>query len=115
LPLYTDREKLRLILNNILDNAVSHADTGGSIEIEATIRDRQLEVLVANSGSQVPPGDVEKTLNRFWRGDASRRATGIHCGLGLYLCRQLVELLQGSMSLESELGGSFRVRLKFPT
>ena len=113
LSLDSDPEKLRLILLNILENAVTHSDTAGSIHIEAGSRNGHVEVCVTNTGSQLPQGQAEHVFERFWRGDAARGATGLHCGLGLSLCKQLVTLLGGLISVTSDAGGVFRVALVF--
>jgi two-component system phosphate regulon sensor histidine kinase PhoR len=109
LALDTDREKLRLILTNVLDNAVSYADTGGRVEIETASRDGFVQVSVANTGSHLSQEEAEHVFERFWRADEARAATGVHCGLGLSLCRQLMDLLGGSIRVESTPGATFRV------
>jgi two-component system sensor histidine kinase QseC len=111
--LHTDRESLRLILHNILENAVSYADAGGYVRIESSSEDGRTVLTVANSGSTLTPGQATHVFERFWRGDAARSGTGIHCGLGLALCEKLVKLLGGSISVESVAGGTFTVRLAF--
>lgn len=113
LTLDTDRDKLCLILSNVLDNAVSYTDAGGRIWIEAAGGDGGIEVTVTNTGSHLSPREAEQVFEPFWRADAARGDTGVHCGLGLSLCKQLVELLAGSIRVESALGGEFRVALAF--
>jgi len=109
LSLDTDPEKLRLILHNLLDNAVSHSNTGGGIHIEAASRDGQVHLGIANTGHRLSADQARHVFDRFWRGDTARGATGLHSGLGLSLCRQLVMLLGGSISVEAPASGAFRV------
>ncbi len=113
LVLNTDREKLRLILSNVLDNAVSYTNDAGHIRIEAASQDGRIELSVANTGSHLSQQEAEHVFEQFWRGDEARAATGVHCGLGLSLCRQLVDLLGGSVRVESAAGDTFRVILTF--
>jgi len=113
LVLHSDRENLRLILYNLLDNAVSYANDGGRICLEAASQGGRLELSVTNSGSRLSQQEAEHVFERFWRADAARGETGVHCGLGLSLCKQLVTTLGGSIRVESAAGGNFRVALAF--
>jgi len=112
--LQTDREKLRLVLGNILDNAVTYADAGGQVWICTGLHDGNVELCIANTGSQLSPHQAEHVFERFWRGDAARSDAGVHCGLGLSLARKIVTLLGGSIAVESTAGGIFTIRLLFP-
>jgi len=112
--LETDREKLRLILQNILANAVAYANRQGYVRIAAQSKDGRVALSVRNSGSEVSEEQARHVFERFWRGDAARSDTGVHCGLGLVLCERLATLLGGSISVASVAGGEFTVTLSFP-
>lgn len=112
--LSADREKLRLVLHNLFDNAVCHADPNGGVTIEAAASEGRFRLEVSNSGSQISQAEASHVFERFWRGDASRAETGAHCGLGLTLVKRLVEAMGGSASVTSEVGGLFRIVLAFP-
>ena len=109
----TDPELLRLVLFNVLGNAVAHADQGGSVHIESSCDGSRLELRITNSGSTLGAEQARHVFERFWQGDAARAATGVHCGLGLALAEKLVSLLGGSIAAESVAGGEFTVRLAF--
>jgi signal transduction histidine kinase len=110
----TDREKLRLVLHNLLDNAVSYADEGGSIRLDVLQNNRQVRVIVANSGSRLSPDSASQAFERFWRGDTARAETGSHTGLGLPITRQLLELMGGTVTVDSTVGGDFVACVEFP-
>jgi signal transduction histidine kinase len=110
--LETDRAGLRLVVQNVLDNAVSHSRAGGHIRIESTMCDGQVELLVRNSAESMSAQDAARVFDRFWRGDQSRRATGQHCGLGLSLCQALTELLGGSIRAECPAAEDFAVTIR---
>jgi two-component system sensor histidine kinase QseC len=113
--LETDPDKLRIVINNLLDNAVRHSDEGGWVRVQAgRTADRGVELLVSNSGSTLSADDAQRTFDRFWRGETSRKDTGLHCGLGLSLCREMVALLGGRIAATSEPGGVFEVRVWLP-
>jgi signal transduction histidine kinase len=112
---HTDPEKLRIIMNNLLDNAVSHADTGGQLRLEARALDpTSIELRITNSGSILNDAQAARAFDRFWQGDPARRNTGVHCGLGLSLCRELIAVLSGEISISSHVGGTFTVRIVLP-
>jgi two-component system, OmpR family, heavy metal sensor histidine kinase CusS len=111
----TDPEKLRIILHNIFDNAVSYADNGGTIHVAAQVKKDRLQLEVSNTGSLIPPDKTAQLFDRFWRGDQARSQTGVHCGLGLSLCQRLSRLLKGQIEIESTAQKLFIVRLSLPT
>ncbi len=109
----SDQDRLRLVLNTLFDNAVSHADPGGQIRIRLCQVAGVGELEIANSGSQVAAGDAAKVFDHFWRGDAARSGVGTHCGLGLSLAQRVVQLLGHEIAAATESGGWFRITLRF--
>lgn len=115
-PVTTDRTKVRLILNNIFDNAVTYADAGGQVTIALHPDNGRVNVSISNTGSRVAEVDVGRVFDRFWRGDAARTAkgNGRRYGLGLPLCQKLVTLLGGSINALTTSGGTFAVFVALP-
>jgi len=111
----TDRAKLRLVLHNVLQNAVEYANDGGHVTIEAASGEQQIELRVVNSGSRVGADELRHAFERFWRGDSARSAAADHCGLGLSVCEQVMKLLGGSISVSSTVSGPFTVSIKLDT
>jgi len=110
----TDREKLRMILHNLYDNAVTYADPGSTIEIAASSSEETAGISISNAGSSLSPQDVQHVFDRFWRGDRSRGETGQHAGLGLPLCKELARLLGAEVFATTENSSRFRVWVKLP-
>jgi two-component system sensor histidine kinase QseC len=100
----TDVAKLAMILNNLFDNAVSYVNEGGAITIAATRIADELRIEITNTGSRIAAAQVPHLTERFWRGDESRSATGMHCGLGLSLCNRLAPVIGGRLTMTSEHG-----------
>ena len=107
----SDQEKIRLLLHNFFDNAVSYTDQGGRITIAIECRPKA-RLQVSNTGSRLTAEDATHVFERFWRGDRARTA-GNHCGLGLTLCRNIAQVLGGAIAAKSD-GGVFSVTLEFP-
>lgn len=109
----TDGEKLRLIVRNLLDNAVSYTPAGGAVAISQGCAGSGWELSVRNSGCGLSAEEVERVFDRFWRADASRTETEVHAGLGLSLSRRLAELLGGTLAARRE-GEEFVISLRLP-
>jgi len=113
-PITTDREKLRLVLCNLFDNAVTYADPGGRMSIDVRRPNGRIELHVSNTGNRLTCQQMSHAFERFWRGDPARAETGAHCGLGLPLCKELMTLLGGDISLESTEAGTFLAKVTMP-
>jgi signal transduction histidine kinase len=109
-----DEEKLRIVFRNLFANATTYADTGGSVRVQSAIAGDRVLVRIANSGCALAPEQAELVFDRFWRADASRSGEGAHCGLGMPLARQIVELLGGAIAVRCEREEEFVVEMLLP-
>jgi signal transduction histidine kinase len=105
---YTDRDKLRVVVSNLLSNAAEYTERGGWIEVATG--DGAL-VDVTDSGPAIPDDQIERVFDRMWRGDAARSAAGVHCGIGLSLARALTDCLGLSLTARSHEDGRVRFRV----
>jgi signal transduction histidine kinase len=110
--LNTDREKLRQIVLNLLDNAVKFTERG-EIKIAASQQNGSLKLVVSDTGIGIPKEELNKIFEEFHRGDSYGTKNYRGTGLGLAIVKQFVNLLGGEVAVESEVGkGSvFTVRL----
>ena len=110
-----DRRRLEQVLLNLARNAITYTPEGGivSIELERCASD-WLAIIVADTGEGIPPEDLERVFERFYRVDASRARTSGGSGLGLAIVRDLVHAMGGSVTAHSipGEGSSFRVLLR---
>jgi signal transduction histidine kinase/transcriptional regulator with GAF, ATPase, and Fis domain len=109
-PLQTDPMKLKLVLKNLYANAVKFTPTGG-VTVTAAARSSGVEFTIADTGIGMTP-DVQRIIfEPFRQADSSTSRTYGGVGLGLYIVRRLLELLQGTVSVESipMQGTTFRV------
>jgi signal transduction histidine kinase len=104
---------LKTTLSNLLANAAEYTNNGGLVEATGEVRDGKVEVTLTNTGCTLSAEDVPHVFERFWRGDAARGSTGVHCGLGLSLAERAVAALGGTLSAEVT-EGLFKVRLVLP-
>ncbi len=111
-PFYSDALRLRQVLDNLINNAVKFTDKGG-IQLHLVHQEDAIEVTVRDSGRGIPEEHHGQLFQPFWQlADATTRNTG-GTGLGLYICRQIVQLLGGTIWLDRQHvdGTSFTIRL----
>jgi signal transduction histidine kinase len=104
----TDPDKLRVMVSNLLSNAVAYTQPGGWIELAAG-GGALLDVI--DSGPPIPDDQLDRIFDRMWRGDAARSATGLHCGIGLSLARSLADCLGLALTADNRADGSVRFRI----
>jgi signal transduction histidine kinase len=99
-----DRERIQEVVLNLLDNAVKYSPRGRRIRVSGQVTSDEVIIHVADLGQGIPLREQERIFERFQRVDnaASRRTQG--AGLGLYICRAIVEAHGGRIWVQSELG-----------
>jgi signal transduction histidine kinase len=107
---FGDRDKLKEVILNLLSNALRHTPSDGSIFLSVGTADSEAEITVRDTGDGIPRENMSHLFERFYRIEENS-LTGT--GIGLYLCRQIIELHGGTVTVASEVGeGScFVVRL----
>jgi two-component system, OmpR family, phosphate regulon sensor histidine kinase PhoR len=117
LPLVSvDPLKLRRVLINLLDNAIKYSPEGGTVVLAVEADDRRLRLHVRDEGLGIPPGEQERIFEKFYRADP-HLARGVGgTGLGLYICRELVQRMGGEIEVQSAAGkgSTFTVELPLP-
>lgn len=110
-----DRERIRKVFSNVIGNAVKYSRAGDApVEVVFESRPGEVGVAVEDRGMGIPAADLPRLFEPFYRVDRSRsRDTGGY-GLGLSLCRRIMEAHGGRIEIESREGDGTRVRLFFP-
>ncbi|MBO0696800.1 MAG: HAMP domain-containing histidine kinase [Zavarzinella sp.] len=115
LTVVTDPDKLREVVMNLTHNAIEYNRPGGEVELTATPGAKGGLVLeVRDTGIGMPAEIHEKIFERFFRGDPSRQATGVHAGLGLAIVKEYVHRLGGRLTVDSAVGRGSRFRIELP-
>jgi PAS domain S-box-containing protein len=114
-PLYyvtADPDRLREVVINLFDNAVKYTDNG-KVSIGLTGDDNVVQLYVRDTGPGIPAEDLPHLFEKFYRVDNSTTRTIGGTGLGLFICRKIVELYQGRIWAESTFGkgSSFFINL----
>ncbi len=112
---WADRDDLRDVLDNLLDNALRYTPRGTQVRVTTAIRDGRVVIEVADSGPGIPAEDRPRVFERFYRGVNGRRA-GSGSGLGLAIADELVRRWGGDVTLSAGPGTRFVVSLpQLPT
>ena len=98
----TDREKLERILDNLLSNHLEYTPQDGEIHISVQVDANRAFYKITDSGCGFGRKDLEKAFLKFYRGDTARNQNDGHSGLGLYISRQLVEKLGGTIQISNK-------------
>ena len=108
-----DREKVEVALGNLVRNAVKFSPDGGKVTISLREAGGMAEIEVTDQGIGIPTGEQEQVFDRFYQVDSGETRSFQGSGLGLYITRELVEAMGGTVTVESEpgLGSTFRFTL----
>jgi signal transduction histidine kinase len=109
-----DRHRLRQLLLNLMDNAVKYNTPGGWVEVELVTGSDETRLSLSNSGAGLSPQLQSQVFDRFFRGDSSHNRDVEGCGLGLSICKWIVQAHGGKIEFTSDPGVSTRVLVRFP-
>lgn len=111
--LYADAQLLRVLLDNLLENALKYSPKGGVIDLSGYVgEDGGLRLAVSDQGVGIAADELDLVFNKFFRSTQVGRVAG--AGLGLYLVRQIADLHGGSIDLQSQSGQGTTVTLTLP-
>ena len=103
-PVVADRERIRQVLVNLVENAVSYNEPGGHVEIAARARDGEVRISIVDDGIGIPEDALGRLTERFYRVDKSRSRAGGGTGLGLAIVKHLLEAHGRRLEIESRVG-----------
>ena len=107
---FVDPERIRELLTNLLDNAAKYTPAGGQVELRLEATDEIVSVIVADTGIGIDPQDLPHLFQKFYRVNNEIPGTG----LGLFICKQIVDLYGGKISAASQLGHGTIIRCDIP-
>jgi len=109
---YSDKNRVTILFNNLISNAIRYADVtkeNSFIEINARISPREIAIVFGDNGIGIPPEHLDKIFDMFYRADYNSKGTG----LGLFIFRETIKRLNGEVRVESQpdVGTNFFLRL----
>lgn len=113
LYVFADPERIQEVLTNLVDNALKFTEKG-EVKISVEGNDKSVTVGIHDSGIGIEPEDLPHIFQKFYRIDNSKTRTIGGTGLGLYICRQIIELYQGRMWVQSKAGDGSHFYFSLP-
>lgn len=98
------KERLRRIAQNLIENAVRYNRAGGNVWVQVSLKGAMSVLTVRDDGVGIPPGDVQRVCERFYRVDKDRSRNSGGTGLGLAIVKHMVRRYDGELQIDSTLG-----------
>ncbi|MGI8964023.1 MAG: sensor histidine kinase [Thermomicrobiales bacterium] len=113
-PLLADEDMMIQVLVNLLDNALAHTVSGGRITVGCAPGDDTVQVWVTDTGAGIAAEDQARVFDRFYRPDTGRSRAHGGAGLGLAICKAILEAHRGTIGLTSTVGVGTTVDIHLP-
>lgn len=110
-PVYGDRDRLRQVFVNIIDNALKYTESGGSITVSSREEEGFVQVIVSDTGCGIPPEHLPNVKKKFYKANQLVRGSGI----GLAVADEIAAMHGGSLRIESQVGVGTVVTVSLPT
>jgi signal transduction histidine kinase len=107
---YGDKNKLRQVFVNVIDNAIKYSDNGGKVTVTAAAGPDLVIITVADTGIGIRPGDLPKIKTKFFKANSTRRGSGI----GLAVADEIIPRHGGGLLLDSRYGEGTTVTITLP-
>ena len=114
ITVFGDRERLRQLFVNLLDNSLKYTAAGGNIAVRLTCRNSKAIIEFEDSLPGVPESELDKLFDRLYRVEASRNRESGGAGLGLAICRNIVDAHSGTISAYPAPLGGVLIRVTLP-
>lgn len=112
--LLMDSDRIGQVITNLIENAMKATPAGGTIVVSATVLDAEVQVHVRDTGVGIPAEQQEKIFSRYYRLEDRNSQHGVHLGLGLSICQQIVEGHNGRLWVESTVGEGSQFTFSLP-
>ena len=114
-PLLGDASQLKQALINLLDNALRHTPSGGTITVRVGSHDTSIRLSVEDTGPGIDSNHLSHLFERFYRVDQARDRQSGGTGLGLAIVKEIVEAHGGQIEAHSQVGKGTTFTITFPT
>ncbi|MGD0283233.1 MAG: ATP-binding protein [Dissulfurispiraceae bacterium] len=114
ITVFGDRERLRQLFVNLLDNSLKYTDAGGNIAVRLTCSNNEAKIEFEDSLPGVTESELDKLFDRLYRVEASRNRESGGAGLGLAICRNIVDAHSGTISAHPAPLGGVLIRVALP-
>lgn len=109
-----DPEQIKQILTNLISNGIKFTPSGGHIELRSDVEDDHINILVKDSGIGIGDKDLPLVFKRFFQVDGSHTRAGQGTGIGLAHTQELIKIMKGEISVQSEIGKGTTFKIVLP-
>ncbi len=109
-----DRDRLAEVFMNLIDNAIKFSSPGGEITVRAREEEAHVHITVTDTGIGIPENVLPSLFQRFYQADASLTRKYGGTGLGLYICKNIIDAHKGEIWVESKEGVGTTVHVRLP-
>ncbi|EIJ78521.1 histidine kinase [Bacillus methanolicus PB1] len=110
-----DAERMEQIVQNLIDNSICYTEKGGTISVSLMADPEGCKLEIADTGTGIPPEDLKKVTQRFYRVNKGRSRNDGGTGLGLAIVEKLVHLHNGKLTITSDIGKGTTVAIVLPS
>lgn len=109
-----DEAKLQIVLDNLFDNALKYSDEKNKVIIEGEKEGDEFVIKIKNQGVKISKKDYQNVFKKFYRTDEARKYSSTGSGLGLYICKTLLEKMNGSIWIDPSSKKEFVICISLP-
>lgn len=109
-----DHDRLFQVVTNLLSNAIRYNKPGGRVDVEVTSDNQSAIIRVTDTGVGIPPEELPRIFDRFYRVDKARSIAEGGSGLGLAICQTIIEAHRGTIRATSELNVGTTIEVRLP-
>lgn len=113
-PILADAQRIEEVINNLITNAINYSPEGGEVKVSATGISEYVEIKIQDSGVGIPPEEIPKIFDKFYRVKHPKTRQVMGTGLGLSIVKGIVDSHHGSIDVESTINKGTTFRLLFP-
>ncbi len=113
-PIEMDQQKMKMALQNLVDNAVKYSPEGSTIDVNATIKNNRYFVAISDKGIGIPKEEQQKIFSKFFRGRNAKEKETTGSGLGLYIVKNVIQRHRGQIWFDSDIGKGTTFFLSLP-
>lgn len=107
---YGDKNRIRQVFINVIDNAIKYSDAGGKVSVESYAEDGEIYILCSDTGIGISADDLPKIKSKFYKANHTRRGSGI----GLAVADEIISCHGGTLTINSEVGIGTTVMITLP-
>lgn len=105
-----DEDRIKQLLTNLLDNAFKFTKEGGHVKLKVWSENEELIIIVKDDGIGIPKDELPRVTEKFFKGKSDKSSNGI----GLSICKEIVEMHNGKLVINSEIGKGTEVKVSIP-